>query len=79
MPLSMEDLIDRGFTEEKEKLVICSRTVLNSLCDEFGITNKKRAGNEYSAFVKFMERGDEESASRLLEAWKEDEFTTSLD
>lgn len=76
--MNMEDLIDNGFVEEKEKTVVTSRKILKELCQEAGITNERRALNEYPSFVRFMEKGDEASAERLLNLWKEDEAHTSI-
>lgn len=76
--MNMEDLVDNGFVEEKEALIITSRKVLKELCQESGITNERRALSEYPSFVRFMEKGDEESAERLLNLWKEDPSTTSI-
>lgn len=76
--MSMEDIIERGFMEEKEPLIIHSRKVLKQLCEEFGITNQRRVSSEYSAFVTFMNRGDEENAQRMLVQWQEDESVTKI-
>lgn len=76
--MNMEDLIDNGFVEEKEKTVVTSRKVLKGLCQEYGITNERRALNEYPSFVRFMDKGDTTSAERLLNLWKEDEAHTSI-
>jgi len=76
--MNMEDLIDNGFVEEKEKTVVTSRKALKELCQEYGITNERRALNEYPSFVRFMDKGDEDSALRLLNLWKEDSSTTTI-
>ena len=76
--MNMEDLIDNGFVEEKEKTVVTSRKALKQLCQEYGITNERRALNEYPSLVRFMDKGDEASAERLLNLWKEDEAHTSI-
>lgn len=76
--MSMEDIIERGFMEEKEPLIIHSRKVLKELCEEYGITNERRVSSEYSAFVTFMNRKDEESARRMLIQWQEDESVTKI-
>lgn len=76
--MSMEDILERGFMEEKEPLIIQSRKVLKELCEEYGITNERRVSSEYSAFVTFMNRGDEESAARMLAQWQEDPANTKI-
>lgn len=76
--MSMEDIIERGFMEEKEPLIIHSRKVLKQLCEEYGITNQRRVSSEYSAFVTFMNRGDTEAASRMLVQWQEDKAVTKI-
>jgi len=76
--MSMEDILDRGFMEEKEPMIVHSRKVLKGLCEEYGITNQRRVSSEYSAFVTFMNRGDEESARRMLTQWQEDEAVTKI-
>lgn len=76
--MSMEDILERGFMEEKEPLIIQSRKVLKQLCEEYGITNERRVSSEYSAFVTFMNRGDEESAARMLTQWQEDSANTKI-
>lgn len=76
--MNMEDLIDNGFVEEKEPLVVTSRSTLKELCVEYGITNQRRALNEYPSFVRFMDKGDEDSAARMLVQWQEDESHTEI-
>ena len=76
--MDMEQLIDGGFVEEKEEHVITSKKVLKGLCKDFGITNERRALNEYPSFIRFMNKGDEASAERLLNLWKEDESRTFI-
>lgn len=76
--MDMEQLIDNGFVEEKEKTVVTSRKILKELCQEYGITNEKRALNEYPSFVRFMDKGDTASAERLINLWIEDEDKTSI-
>lgn len=76
--MSMEDIIERGFMEEKEPLIVHSRKILKKLCEEYGITNQRRVSSEYSAFVTFMNRKDEESARRMLVQWQEDEAVTKI-
>lgn len=76
--MSMEDIIERGFMEEKEPLIIHSRKVLKQLCEEYGITNQRRVSSEYSAFVTFMNRDDTEAASRMLVQWQEDKAVTKI-
>ncbi|MFW3388251.1 UNVERIFIED_CONTAM: hypothetical protein RF648_19870 [Kocuria sp. CPCC 205274] len=74
----MEDLIDNGFVEEKEKHVITSRSILKGLCQEYGITNECRALNEYPSFVRFMDKGNTEAAEQMLHQWIEDDHHTSI-
>lgn len=76
--MSLEDILDRGFMEEKEPLIIHSRKALKELCGEYGITNERRVSSEYSAFVIYMNRGDEESAARMLTQWQEDPAVTHI-
>lgn len=76
--MSLEDIIERGFMEEKEPLIVHSRKVLKQLCEEYGITNERRVSSEYSAFVSFMKREDEESARKMLTQWQEDKAVTKI-
>lgn len=54
--LSMEDLLDRNLIEEKEPLIVGSRRIMRELCEEFGITNQRMLGNQFSAIVVHLER-----------------------
>jgi hypothetical protein len=83
--LSMEDLLDRNLIEEKEPLIVGSRKKLRELCAEFGITNQRMLGNQYSAIVVHLERfkkfGDQqafECAQRIILDCQEDKHTTYL-
>lgn len=79
--LSLEDLISRGLAEEKEPLIVASRKELKKLCKEFGITNERMVGNQFSALVVFLKRGDSysmECAQRILSECQEDKGVTSL-
>lgn len=78
MAMSMEDLIEMNFMEEKEKLIIHSRSKLKAICEELGITNERRVGIEFSAIVVYIERGDMQTAQKMLEQWKEDSGVTKL-
>lgn len=79
--LSMEELLDRGMVEEKEPLIVASRRELKKLCEEFGITNERMLGNQYSALVVFLKRGDKESmecAQRIIGECQADTGVTKL-
>ena len=79
--LSMEELLDHNMIEEKEPLIVGSRKELRKLCEEFGITNQRMLGNQFSALVVFLKRGDEESmkcAKRIIEECQSDTGTTYL-
>ena len=79
--LSIEDLISRGMTEEKEPLIVGSRSKLKELCKEFGITNERMIGNQFSAIVTFLKRGDEYSmqcVSRIITEAQQDKGVTYL-
>lgn len=79
--LSIEDLISRGMVEQKEPLIIASRKKLSELCKEFGITNERMLGNQFSALVVFLNRGDEKSmecAQRIVAECQLDTGVTSL-
>lgn len=78
---SMEDLLDSNLIEEKEPLIIGSRKILRELCAEFGISNQRMLGNQYSALVVFINRGDSESlkcAHRIIAECQADKGTTYL-
>ena len=77
----MEDLLDHNMIEEKEPLIIGSRKEMKKLCEEFGITNQRMLGNQYSALVVFLTRGDKESmecAQRIIDTCQEDKGVTYL-
>lgn len=79
--LSIEDLIHRGMMEEKEPLIIGSRKELRALCKEFGITNERMLGNQFSALVVFLKRGDAysmECAQRIIAECQLDTGVTQL-
>ena len=79
--LSMEDLIDRNMVEEKEPLIVGSRSKMRELCQEFGITNQRMLGNQFSALVVFLTRGDKDSmeaAERIITGCQEDTGVTYL-
>lgn len=79
--LSIEDLISRGMTEEKEPLIVGSRKMINQLCEEFGITNKRMIGNQFSAIITFLKRGDKysmECAERIIAIAQADKGVTTL-
>lgn len=79
--LSLEDLISRGMVEAKEPLIVGSRKKLKELCKEFGITNERMLGNQYSALVVFLNRGDAysmECAQRIVTECQLDTGVTSL-
>lgn len=78
---SMEELLDRNLIEEKEPLIVGSRKVLRELCEEFGITNQRMLGNQYSALVVFLNRGDKdsmESVERIIGECQADNGVTYL-
>lgn len=79
--LSMEELLDRNMIEEKEPLIVGSRKEMRELCEEFGISNQRMLGNQFSALVVFLKRGDKESmecAQRIIEGCQADKGTTYL-
>lgn len=79
--LSMEELLDHNMIEEKEPLIVGSRKELRKLCEEFGISNQRMLGNQFSALVVFLKRGDEESmkcAQRIIEECQSDTGITYL-
>lgn len=78
MAKSMEDLISMNFMEDKEKLIVHSRSKLKALCEELGISNQRRVSNEFSAIIVFIERGEFDSAQKLLDDWKEDKVVTKI-
>ena len=78
---SMEELLDRNLIEEKEPLIVGSRKLLRELCEEFGITNQRMLGNQYSALVVFLNRGDKdsmESVERIIGECQADKGVTYL-
>ena len=48
---SLEDLVQNGMMEQKEPLIVGSRKELRKLCEEWGITNQRMIGNQFSAIV----------------------------
>lgn len=78
---SLEDLVQNGMMEQKEPLIVGSRKELRKLCEEWGIANQRMIGNQFSAIVTFLKRGDKysmECVERIITEAQQDKGVTYL-